>query len=41
MGIADKIMSENPLVKLLGNYKTSHVGYVYSMNYWTILSTIG
>lgn len=33
MGIADKIMSENPLVKLLGNYKTSHVGYVYSMNF--------
>jgi len=33
MGITDKIMSDNPLVQLLGDYRTSHVGYVYSMNF--------
>lgn len=33
MGITDKIMSDNPLVQLLRNYRTSHVGYDYSMNF--------
>jgi hypothetical protein len=34
MGIADKIMVDtNALIGLLGDYKTSHVGYVYSMNF--------
>lgn len=34
MGIADKIMADtNPLIGLLGDYKTSHIGYVYTMNF--------
>jgi len=34
MGIADKIMADtNPLISLLGDYQTSHVGYVYTMNF--------
>ena len=34
MGIADKIMVDtNPLIGLLGDYKTSHIGYVYTMNF--------
>jgi hypothetical protein len=34
MSIADKIMVDtNPLIALLGDYKTSHIGYVYSMNF--------
>jgi hypothetical protein len=34
MSIANQIMSSsNPLVGLLGDFGTSHVGYVYSMNF--------
>jgi DNA helicase HerA-like ATPase len=34
MSIADRIMVDtNPLIRILGDYKTSHVGYVYSMNF--------
>ncbi|WP_306532494.1 hypothetical protein [Geobacter sp.] len=34
MGIADKIMVDtNPLISLLGDYQTSHIGYVYTMNF--------
>lgn len=34
MSIADKIMIDtNPLIGILGDYQTSHIGYVYSMNF--------
>ncbi|WP_374343385.1 ATP-binding protein [Azonexus sp.] len=34
MNIANQIMSsENPLVALLGDYQSSHVGFVYSMDF--------
>jgi len=34
MGIADKIMVDtNPLIAILGDYKTNLIGFVYSMNF--------
>lgn len=34
MNIANQIMSAaNPLIELLGDWRTNHVGYVYSMNF--------
>lgn len=33
MSILNKIASDSPLAKIVGNAKSNHVGYVYSMNF--------